>query len=120
MDLRHYFSASTSKQSSVPTTSSSSNSEDDEQLSSDSVSLEPPPKKNFPAQLTTERSRSTELSWAGSENTTRSGTNIFLGWNMMRITKEHSVKFVIRGINILLRRQVEHGLRSPSKIGKKL
>ena len=42
MDLRHYFSASTSKQSSVPSTSSSSNSEDDEQLSSDSVSLEPP------------------------------------------------------------------------------
>ena len=93
MDLRHYFSASTSKQSSVPTTSSSSNSEDDEKLSSDSVSLELSPKKAFPAQLTTERSRSTELSRAGSESTTRSGKKIFLGWNMMRITKEHSAKF---------------------------
>ena len=57
MNYQHYFtSASTSKQSSVPTTSSSSNSDDDEQLSSDSVSLEPPPKKAFPAQLTTEQS----------------------------------------------------------------
>ena len=37
---------------------------DDEQLSSDSVSLEQPPKKAFPAQLTTEQSRSTELNRA--------------------------------------------------------
>ena len=70
MDLRHYFSASTS-QSSMPTTSSSSNSEDGEPLSSDSVSLElPPPKKAFPARLNTEQNQSTELSRA-SKSTKR-------------------------------------------------
>lgn len=49
MDLRQYFSPSTSKQSCVSTTSSSSNSEDDEQLSSDGVSLEPPLQKRPPS-----------------------------------------------------------------------
>ncbi len=44
MDIRHYFSASTSKQSSTPASTSSS-SEDEEPLSSDSQSLEPPPTK---------------------------------------------------------------------------
>ena len=52
----------------MPTTSNSSNSEDGEQLSSDSVLLEQPPKKKaFPSQLTTERSRSTELSRAAAK-----------------------------------------------------
>ena len=72
----------------MPTTSSSSNSEDGEQLSSESVSLEQPPKKKaFPAQLTTERSPSTELSWAEGK-VQEEVENNFLGWNMMRITME--------------------------------
>lgn len=116
MDLRHYFSASTSKQSSVPTTSSSS-SEGDGLLSSDSASLElpQPKKKDFPA---TEQSRSSEQSRA-SESTIRSGKKIFLGWSMMKTTKEPSAKFVASGSSILHRRLEGHGFRSPSKIGKR-
>jgi hypothetical protein len=56
MDLRHYFSASTSKQSSTPASSSSSG--DDEPLSSDSSSQEPPPPKRSLSSMASYRAKS--------------------------------------------------------------
>ena len=119
MDLRHYFSASTSKQSSVPTTSSSSNSEDHEQLFSDSVSLEPPPKKSLSS---TANYRAKSKYRAKSSRQRKYNKKWEKDFPWLEYDENYQgafCKICRKSINILLRRQVEHGLRSPSKVGKK-
>ena len=112
MDIRSYLiGASTSKLSST----SSSSSGEDEPLSSDAESLEPAPPIQVP---TTEQSPSTELNQA-SGITIRSGKRISCGGNMTKIIKEHSAKPVEKESSILFKRQVEHGLRGHSRIGRK-
>ena len=98
-------------------TSISSNSEDDEQLSSDSVSLEPPPKKSI-SSTANYRAKSKYRAKSGRQRKYNKKWEKDFPWLEYDENYQGAFcKFVVRGINILLRRQVEHGLRSP--FGKK-
>ena len=77
MDIRHYFSASTSKQSSTPAFSSSS-SENDEPLSSDSQCLKPPPTKRSLCSTSNYRAKSKYSTKSGQRKYSKKWEKEFL------------------------------------------
>ncbi len=118
MDIRHYFSASTSKQSSTPASTSSS-SEDEEPLSSDSQSLEPPPTKRSLSSTANYRAKSKYRTKSGQRKYIKKWEKQFLWLEYDENYRGAFCKTCRKYDHHPSQRQVEHGLQSHLKIGKK-